>query len=295
MNNAILRKEEQTVLDGNRKRARVERLVQRTHRPIPKEGNTILVRPIFLRKNRFRPDTVRSLQLGAKAVVILETIRDLSWSEAIKLWLEETLFKDLTRAVVPSDGNWKTLFGFVVILRGDVLDYNREDFDAELVKACQAIVDGRKLKAEYMKRFKFAIVREELLKKIKPWWEEDEFLKKNEVDPNRDILIVISSDSCCAFEQLTREAMEEIFLNSPHEENAEEEENTEEEVNAEEQEVGDKEETELPTGKREGSSVKRKREDDECASQPEMKRRRLDETELLEDEKATMDGEPDQD
>ena len=43
-------------------------------------------------------------------------------------------------------------------------------------------------------------------------------------------------------------------------------------------------ETELPTGKREGSSVKRKREDDECASQPEMKRRRLGETELLEDE-----------
>ena len=35
-------------------------------------------------------------------------------------------------------------------------------------------------------------------------------------------------------------------------------------------------ETELPTGKRERSSVKRKR-DDECASQPEMKRRRLGE------------------
>ena len=225
-NQQILLKEEEAVLGNPRKRKYLERLIRGSHRPIPKKANTILVSPIFLRKKTLRANGFQNLQVGSRTVVISQTIRDKSWTEAIELWLEQNIFRELTSATIPLGSCWINVRAFVVILRGCKGISQRqdwEDFVQKTVEACNAIANGKMLQAQYMRRFKPLILHEyEQLEFVRLALERNKLLKKNLLESENDMLIVFSSGDCHPFNRAIKYLMGENSPISPDEEDASE-------------------------------------------------------------------------
>lgn len=236
-NQQILLNEEEAVLRNPRKRKYLDRLNQGSHRPIPKKANTILVSPIFLQKKTLRADGFQNLEVGSRTVVISQTIRDKSWTEAIELWLEENTFRELTRATIPLGSSWNDVRAFVVILRGCKGISQRqdwEDFVQKTVEVCNAITNGKKLQAQYMRRFKSLILHEhEQLEFVRLALERNKLLKKNLLDSENDMLIVFSSGDCHPFNRAIKYLMGENSPISPDEEDASEEEDADEDEDQE--------------------------------------------------------------
>ena len=236
-NQQILLNEEEAVLRNPRKRKYLDRLNQGSHRPIPKKANTILVSPIFLQKKTLRADGFQNLEVGSRTVVISQTIRDKSWTEAIELWLEENTFRELTRATIPLGSSWNDVRAFVVILRGCKGISQRqdwEDFVQKTVEVCNAIANGKKLQAQYMRRFKSLILHEhEQLEFVRLALERNKLLKKNLLDSENDMLIVFSSGDCHPFNRAIKYLMGENSPISPDEEDASEEEDADEDEDQE--------------------------------------------------------------
>lgn len=236
-NQQILLNEEEAVLGNPRKRKYLERLNQGSHRPIPKKANTILVSPIFLQKKTLRADGFQNLQVGSRTVVISQTIRDKSWTEAIELWLEENTFRELTRATIPLGSSWNNVRAFVVILRcckGISQRQDWEDFVQKTLEACNAIANGKKLQALYMRRFKPLILHEyKQLEFVRLALERNKLLKKNLLDSENDMLIVFSSGDCHPFNRAIKYLMGENSPISPDEEDAPEDEDTDEDEDQE--------------------------------------------------------------
>lgn len=236
-NQQILLNEEEAVLRNPRKRKYLDRLNQGSHRPIPKKANTILVSPIFLQKKTLRADGFQNLEVGSRTVVISQTIRDKSWTEAIELWLEENTFRELTRATIPLGSSWNNVRAFVVILRGCKGISQRqdwEDFVQKTVEVCNAITNGKKLQAQYMRRFKSLILHEhEQLEFVRLALERNKLLKKNLLDSENDMLIVFSSGDCHPFNRAIKYLMGENSPISPDEEDASEEEDADEDEDQE--------------------------------------------------------------
>lgn len=236
-NQQILLNEEEAVLRNPRKRKYLDRLNQGSHRPIPKKANTILVSPIFLQKKTLRVDGFQNLEVGSRTVVISQTIRDKSWTEAIELWLEENTFRELTRATIPLGSSWNNVRAFVVILRGCKGISQRqdwEDFVQKTVEVCNAITNGKKLQAQYMRRFKSLILHEhEQLEFVRLALERNKLLKKNLLDSENDMLIVFSSGDCHPFNRAIKYLMGENSPISPDEEDASEEEDADEDEDQE--------------------------------------------------------------
>lgn len=227
-NHQILLKEEEAVLENPRKRKYLERLNQGSHRPIPKKANTILLSPIFLQKKTLWADSFKNLQVGSRMVVISHTIRDKPWTEAIELWLEENTFKELTRGTIPLGWSWNNVRAFVVILRGCKGISQRqdwEDFVQKTREACNAIANGKKLQAEYMRRFKPLIVHEHgQLEFVRLALERNKLLKKNLLDSENDMLIVFSTGDCKPFNRAIEYLIGENSPISPDEEEVAEDE-----------------------------------------------------------------------
>ena len=225
------------MLRNPRKRKYLERLNQGSHRPIPKKANTILVSPIFLQKKTLRAYGFQNLEVGSRTVVISQTIRDKSWTEAIELWLEENTFRELTRATIPLGSSWNNVRGFVVILRGCKGISQRQDwkdFVQKTLEACNAIANGKKLQAQYMRRFKPLILHEhEQLEFVRLALERNKLLKKNLLDSENDILIVFSSGDCHPFNRAIKYLMGENSPISPDEEDASEDEDADEDEDQE--------------------------------------------------------------
>ena len=236
-NQQILLNEEEAVLRNPRKRKYLDRLNQGSHRPIPKKANTILVSPIFLQKKTLRADGFQNLEVGSRTVVISQTIRDKSWTEAIELWLEENTFRELTRATIPLGSSWNNVRAFVVILRGCKGISQRQDwqdFVQKTVEVCNAITNGKKLQAQYMRRFKSLILHEhEQLEFVRLALERNKLLKKNLLDSENDMLIVFSSGDCHPFNRAIKYLMGENSPISPDEEDASEEEDADEDEDQE--------------------------------------------------------------
>ena len=236
-NQQILLNEEEAVLRNPRKRKYLDRLNQGSHRPIPKKANTILVSPIFLQKKTLRVDGFQNLEVGSRTVVISQTIRDKSWTEAIELWLEENTFRELTRATIPLGSSWNNVRAFVVILRGCKGISQRqdwEDFVQKTLEVCNAITNGKKLQAQYMRRFKSLILHEhEQLEFVRLALERNKLLKKNLLDSENDMLIVFSSGDCHPFNRAIKYLMGENSPISPDEEDASEEEDADEDEDQE--------------------------------------------------------------
>lgn len=236
-NQQILLNEEEAVLRNPRKRKYLERLNQGSHRPIPKKANTILVSPIFLQKKTLRAYGFQNLEVGSRTVVISQTIRDKSWTEAIELWLEENTFRELTRATIPLGSSWNNVRAFVVILRGCKGISQRqdwEDFVQKTLEACNAIANGKKLQAQYMRRFKPLILHEhEQLEFVRLALERNKLLKKNLLDSENDMLIVFSSGDCHPFNRAIKYMMGENSPISPDEEDASEDEDADEDEDQE--------------------------------------------------------------
>lgn len=236
-NQQILLNEEEAVLRNPRKRKYLDRLNQGSHRPIPKKANTILVSPIFLQKKTLRADGFQNLEVGSRTVVISQTIRDKSWTEAIELWLEENTFRELTRATIPLGSSWNNVRAFVVILRGCKGISQRqdwEDFVQKTLEVCNAITNGKKLQAQYMRRFKSLILHEhEQLEFVRLALERNKLLKKNLLDSENDMLIVFSSGDCHPFNRAIKYLMGENSPISPDEEDASEEEDADEDEDQE--------------------------------------------------------------
>lgn len=236
-NQQILLNEEEAVLRNPRKRKYLDRLNQGSHRPIPKKANTILVSPIFLQKKTLRADGFQNLEVGSRTVVISQTIRDKSWTEAIELWLEENTFRELTRATIPLGSSWNDVRAFVVILRGCKGISQRqdwEDFVQKTLEVCNAITNGKKLQAQYMRRFKSLILHEhEQLEFVRLALERNKLLKKNLLDSENDMLIVFSSGDCHPFNRAIKYLMGENSPISPDEEDASEEEDADEDEDQE--------------------------------------------------------------
>ena len=236
-NQQILLNEEEAVLRNPRKRKYLDRLNQGSHRPIPKKANTILVSPIFLQKKTLRADGFQNLEVGSRTVVISQTIRDKSWTEAIELWLDENTFRELTRATIPLGSSWNDVRAFVVILRGCKGISQRqdwEDFVQKTVEVCNAITNGKKLQAQYMRRFKSLILHEhEQLEFVRLALERNKLLKKNLLDSENDMLIVFSSGDCHPFNRAIKYLMGENSPISPDEEDASEEEDADEDEDQE--------------------------------------------------------------
>lgn len=236
-NQQILLNEEEAVLRNPRKRKYLDRLNQGSHRPIPKKANTILVSPIFLQKKTLRADGFQNLEVGSRTVVISQTIRDKSWTEAIELWLDENTFRELTRATIPLGSSWNDVRAFVVILRGCKGISQRqdwEDFVQKTLEVCNAITNGKKLQAQYMRRFKSLILHEhEQLEFVRLALERNKLLKKNLLDSENDMLIVFSSGDCHPFNRAIKYLMGENSPISPDEEDASEEEDADEDEDQE--------------------------------------------------------------
>lgn len=236
-NQQILLNEEEAVLRNPRKRKYLDRLNQGSHRPIPKKANTILVSPIFLQKKTLRADGFQNLEVGSRTVVISQTIRDKSWTEAIELWLDENTFRELTRATIPLGSSWNNVRAFVVILRGCKGISQRqdwEDFVQKTLEVCNAITNGKKLQAQYMRRFKSLILHEhEQLEFVRLALERNKLLKKNLLDSENDMLIVFSSGDCHPFNRAIKYLMGENSPISPDEEDASEEEDADEDEDQE--------------------------------------------------------------
>ena len=221
-NQQILLKDEEAVLKNPRKRLYLERLNKGSDRPIPKNANTILLSPMFLQKNTSSAHSFKDLKVGSNMVVISQTIRDKPWTEAIELWLEESTFKELTRATIPLGPRWKDVRAFVVILRGckDISQrQDWEDFVQKTREACDAIANGTKLQAEYMRHFNPLIVHEhEQLEFVRLALERNKLLGKNLLDSENDLLIVFSTGDCQPFNRAIGHPMGENPPISPDEE-----------------------------------------------------------------------------
>lgn len=227
-NQQTLLKEEEAVLENPRKRRYLGRLNRGPDRPIPKNANTILLSPIFLQKNTSWVHSFNDLKLGSNMVVISQTIRDKPWTEAIDLWLEESTFKELTRGTISLGSSWEDVRAFVVILRGckDISQrQDWEDFVQKTREACDAIANGKKLRAQYMRRFKPLIVHEhKQLEFVRLALERNNLLKKNLLDSENDMLIVFSTGDCKPFNRAIEYLTGENPSISPDEEEVTEDE-----------------------------------------------------------------------
>ena len=125
----------------------------------------------------------------------------------------------------------------MVILRGCKGISQRqdwEDFVQKTVEVCNAITNGKKLQAQYMRRFKSLILHEhEQLEFVRLALERNKLLKKNLLDSENDMLIVFSSGDCHPFNRAIKYLMGENSPISPDEEDASEEEDADEDEDQE--------------------------------------------------------------
>lgn len=223
MNKKLL-KEEEAVLENPVKKSYIEKIVQGPRRPIPAKGKAILVSAIFLKKGTLQANYLTNLKLGSKTVLISETIRDKSWLQAIELLLRESTFNALTRAIGPAWPSWRAALAFMVILRGfkDVSEECEEDDFVEKTRAaCNAIVEGKTLRAQYLKRFKFLVLHESSkLEAVKQALERNELLKKKHLNTGSDLLIVFSSGACHPFNRMIESSTDDQLPTSSDEESA---------------------------------------------------------------------------
>lgn len=222
MNKKLL-KEEEAVLENPAKKSYIEKIVQGPRRPIPAKGKAILVSAIFFKEGNITSQ-LPHLKLGSKTVLISETIRDKSWLQAIELWLRESTFNALTRAIGPAWPSWRAALAFMVILRGfkDVSEECEEhDFVEKTRAACNAIVEGKTLRAQYLKRFTFLVLHESSkLEAVKQALERNELLKKKHLNTGSDLLIVFSSGACHPFNRMIESSTDDQLPTSSHEESA---------------------------------------------------------------------------
>lgn len=87
--------------------------------------------------------------------------------------------------------------------------------------ACNAIVEGKTQRAQYLKRFKFMVLHESSkLEAVKQALERNELLKKNHLNTGSDLLIVFSCGACHPFNRMIESSTDGQLPTSSDEESA---------------------------------------------------------------------------
>ena len=212
---------------------KLKEILRGPQRKFPKYHKAILVHSVALATGKTRAKSLLSSNAkpGASVAVISDTIAGMRWTKAVKRWLQEDIFRELSRAVFKSTAS-RNLLAFTIVLRNSP---DETDLLEALYWACHDIVKGRRLVALYLKHFDFKVFSRRELCLMEQVIKHNALFKKIDLRVENDLLAVIHIKSCYPFENVTGWTMPQIAERDQEDEAVEDKEDSDKEDDEENQ------------------------------------------------------------